>query len=446
MTPLVITSYGRNTLRRLRSELRIIDPSAAPRLAAAWELDPVSPTPTLLDDDLPDLSLADLVAVSALPAAAVLCALHDVAATLEAVHDSGLAHGDLRASTVYVLPDGRAALAQPDAPRVLKRNGRGRARQDDSHAFAVLAAELLTAPPVAAATVLEDALQVDVGRRPVPRALMEALDEIPAEDWPSNNLQRRATERLATQPITQPINRPINRPIAGSPVDLSGATIPRPRVAAAPVIRLGSWPDSMPATFSAPAAPAAAVAAVAAPSPGRFIPDGVEERQRQRPPRRERSVFQRVMEPLVVLLGLATVFTGGAAGASLLFAPTPPSGDPAAEPPHVRRISLSVTPPQALCPYAALHITATIVADGGPGELELRWRLPDGITAQPQSLAFDGGRRVLRTAIDLTLTGREQLLGEVIAVVSPAGARASAPIRYLCRSTVKKDKDRSSAV
>ena len=129
-----------------------------------------------------------------LPAAAVLCALRDVAATLEAVHDSGLVHGDLRASTVYVLPDGRAALARPDAPRAAKRNGRGRARQDDSHAFAVLAAELLTSPPEAAATVLEDALQVDLCRRPVPHALVAALDEIPAEDWPSNDLQRRATE------------------------------------------------------------------------------------------------------------------------------------------------------------------------------------------------------------------------------------------------------------
>ena len=80
---------------------------------------------------------------------------------------------------------------------------------------------------------------------------------------------------------------------------------------------------------------------------------------------------------------------------------------------------MSVTPPQALCPHAALHITATIVADGGPGELELRWRLPDGSTADSQTFAFDGGRRVLRAAIDLTLTGREQLLGEVVAVVGP---------------------------
>ncbi len=402
MTPLVITAYGRNTLRRLRSELLLIDPSATPRLAAAWELDPVSPTPNLVTGDLPDISLADLAAVSALPAAAVLCALDDVAATLDAAHGSGLAHGELRASTVYVLPDGRAALAQPEAARAVKRNGRGRARQEDCHAFVTLAAELLTGAPEAAATVLEDALKVDISRRPVPRALMDALDEIPAEDWPTNNLQR-------------------------------------PRADAAPVIRLGSWPASMPATFSTlPDAPAAAAA-----SPVRFIPDGVEERQRQQPPHRDRSLLRRLMEPLVVLVGLATVAAGGAGGAFLLLSPSSSAGDPGATRPQVRRVALSITPPQAQCPRAAMHVAATIVISGGAGEVVVRWRLPDGSLADTQSFSVYDGQRSVRAAFDMTFAGTDPVLGNVVAIVSPGGMRASAPIRYVCPSSNRKGFEQS---
>ncbi len=260
--------------------------------------------------------------------------------------------------------------------------------------------------PGPAATAIKRALSISERRRPLPHALMAALDAIPAEDWPSNGLHRPAplpkVERSAV--ITHTIT-PLKRP--------------DPRVS-----------RRQPAPIE--------------PAPMELAPVEV----RILPPPVKRSRVRRFVGPFVLLLGLTTVFTGGAAGTSLLFAPAPSSGDPSAEPPHVRRISLSVTPPQALCPYAALHITATIVADGGPGELELQWRLPDGSTADSQSLAFDGGRRVLRAAIDLTLTGHEQLIGKVVAVVGPAGARASAPIRYLCRSAVEKDKgkDRSSSI
>lgn len=399
MTDLAVTSYGRTTLRRLRSELLVIDPSATPRLGAAWELDPVSPSPTLVTGDLPDVSLADLMAVSALPAAAVLCALDDVAATLDAAHASGLAHGALQASAIYVLPDGRTALARPEAPPTIKRNGRGRARRDDFHAFAVLAAELLTDPPEAAAAVLQDVLKGDIGRRPVPRALVAALEEIPAEDWPSTNVQRAKV---------------------------------------VPVIRLGSWPASMPATFSAPAP---APATVDPPPLVRFIPDGVEERQRQQPPHRDRSMVRRFMEPFVVLVGFATVAAGAAGGAFLLLSPSSSAGDSGATRPEVRRVALSITPPQAQCPQAAMHVAATIAIAGGEGDLVVRWRLPDGSTAESQTLKIDDGQESARAAIDMSFAGTDPVLGNVVAIVSPGGMRASAPIRYLCPSS---DREESS--
>lgn len=423
MTVLEITSFGCNTLRRLRRELRIIDPTAMPDLAPAYELDRFALTPTLVAADLPDVTLDDLVSISPLPAAAALHALQDVADTLEAMHDGGLVHGDLRPASVLVLPDGRAALTRPEAPEPAPGTDRDPGRRADAHDFAILAFELLTgvhplAPegavamasslpmlPPAAANVLELALTVEPDRRPFPHALMVALDAIPAEEWPTNGLHRPAPMPKRPKPLR--LAPPVEPPVEIAVVEAEAPDEPKP---------------------------VEPIAVEPKPIQVRIIP----------PPVR-RSVFRRVLGPFVILLGLTTVFSGGAAGAWLLFAPSPSAGDPAAQPPHVRRVSLSVTPPQALCPYAAMHVTATIVTDGGPGELELRWRLPDGSTADTESFAVDGGRRVLRAAFDLTLTGREQLLGEVIAVVG--GTRASVPIRYLCPGAVKEQKkDRARAV
>jgi hypothetical protein len=164
--------------------------------------------------------------------------------------------------------------------------------------------------------------------------------------------------------------------------------------------------------------------------------------------RPKRSLFRRILGPFIILVGLLTVTAGGGAGAWLLFTPATSVGDPGtAAPPHVRRVSITVTPPQAQCPRASMHVSATIIADGGPGQVELRWRLPDGSATDHDTFSVDGGRTILRAAIDLTLTGSDRLRGKVVAVVGPNGARASAPIRYLCPSApTKKHPDRSRAM
>ncbi|PWN02048.1 hypothetical protein DJ010_16095 [Nocardioides silvaticus] len=405
-----ITSSGRETLRRLRSASRHAD-RPTPDPVAAWELDPDGTTPTLRTDDLPALTLADLVATSPLPAVAALSALRDVAATLDAVYATGVGHGDLRPATVLVLPDGRAALARPDAPPTVKRNGRGRARQEDNHAFAELAAALLTDPPGAAAAVLADALEGDLSRRPAPHALLESLAEVPTESWTSTLRPLVEVERLDPEPLEpEPLERP-------------------------EVIRLGSWPASMPATFAAPPEPAV---------PLRFIPDGVEERQRQRPPTRDRTLVRKVMEPFVVLAGFVLVAAGAGGGAFLLLSPSSSAGDPGATTPQVRRAAVSVTPPHAQCPHASMHVAITIVVDGGEGDLQVRWRLPDGRVAHSQTVSVDDGDDTLRAAFDLTFAGNDSVVGDVVAIISPVGVRASAPIRYVC-PTERRNPDRATA-
>ena len=399
-----ITSSGRETLRRLGSASHRAD-RPTPEPIAAWALDDGDPTPTLRTDDLPAVTLADLVATSPLPAVAALSALRNVAATLDAVYATGVGHGDLRPATVLVLPDGRAALARPDAPPAVKRNGRGRARQEDNHAFAELAAALLADPPEAAAAVLADALRGDLSRRPAPHTLLESLAEVPAEAWTST-----LRPLVAVEPERSELERPA-------------------------VIRLGSWPASMPATFAAPPEPAVALP---------FIPDGVEERQRQRAPRRDRTLVRRVMEPFVVLAGFVLVAAGAGGGAFLLLSPSSSAGDPGATTPQVRRASVSVTPPHAQCPQASMHVAISIVVDGGEGDLQVRWRLPDGRVAHSQTVSVDDGDDTLRAAFDLTFAGNDSVVGDVVAIISPVDVRASAPIRYVCPSERRKP-DRATA-
>lgn len=417
MTHHEITSRGRTAVRRLWSEPAVDDAPDVTRLVPAWEVDPDAATPLLVAGERPEVSVADLVATSALPAAAAMSVLADVAAVLELVHASGVAHGDLRRDTVLVLPDGRAALSRPEAPRRLKRNGRGRARQEDHHGFAALAADLLTDPPAAAAAVIDDALKGDIGRRPEPRALLAELTRIPAAAW--------ATETPA------PTRKPADRP---APVIRLGSWPPwLPATGPVPVIRLGSWPDSMPATYPPPLETLP------------FIPEGVEERQRAHRPRRQRSLPRRVMEPFVVLVGMATVVAGAAGGAFLLLSPSSSAGDPGVGPPQVRRVFVSVTPPRAQCPRASMHVATTILLDGGEGKLQVRWRLPDGSLAETQSVSVRAGDSTVRAAMDLTFAGSDNIVGDIVAVVGQDGVRASAPVRYVCPDRKRKPRQSRGA-
>jgi len=429
MTVLEITTYGCNTLRRLRREARIVNPTAVPQLAPAYELDRCSQTAALLTEYLPDVTLDDLVSISPLPAAAALHALQDVAETLDAMHECGLVHGDLRPAAVFILPDGRAALARPDQTPPAVGTIQEAAWRADAHDFAILAFELLTGVhpldrsntrslvtavpdlPARAVRVLDRALTADPDRRPLPLELMASLDAIPPEEWPSNRLRRTTSEPIAEEPFAiepvaiEPVaEEPIAEPVAEEPVAVQPVVVEPERPAPAQIVV-------------------------------RIVP-----------PPTTRSLVRRIIGPFVILLGLATVLAGGGGGAWLLFTPGASADGEAAAPPQVRRVSISVTPPQAQCPRASLHFVATIVTDGAAGDIEVRWRLPDGSTADTQSYSLDARQTIFRAALDLTLTGADQLRGNVVAVVSPAGATGSVPIRYLCPSAQKQHKGKSRAL
>ena len=150
------------------------------------------------------------------------------------------------------------------------------------------------------------------------------------------------------------------------------------------------------------------------------------------------------MEPFVVLLGLATVAAGGAGGALLLLSPSSSAGDSgAAAAAGTPGLAVDHPAPGAVPTRGDARRRDDRDLDGGEGELVVRWRLPDGSLADTQSLRSTTDRRSMRAAIDLTFTGTDPVLGDVVAIVSPAGMRASAPIRYLCPSSSRKGADRS---
>lgn len=414
MTVLEITDYGRNTLRRRRLEARLLDAYIQPSLAPAYELDRGATTATLVTELLPDITIDHLVGISPLPAAAALYALRDVAGTLHAMHECGLVHGDLRAAGVLILPDGRAALARPDTAPPASGTSRGSAVQADSYGFAVLAFELLTAIhpldpsdatamtaclgmlPRRAATVLRRALTAAPARRPLPLDLVDLLEGVPAERWASNQLR----PVLATPPPPPPPSPPPASPEAA---------------VATPEVQPLAPPDEVVAVPVAPP-PAPPVPEVAVPIA---------------PPLRRKSLGRRIFERGVVLVGLLTVAGAGGAGAWLLFTPASTAGDPV-PPPQVRRVSLTITPPQVTCPHATLHFATRIETDGGTGPLEVRLRLPDGTIADTETVMADPDQTVLSTSYDLTLSGRRHVLGPVTAIVSPGGARDVARMRYAC--------------
>ncbi|KAA1428460.1 hypothetical protein [Nocardioides antri] len=425
MSLLEITTYGRNTLRRRRQEARLVAATPFPGLARACERDPLSPTASLVTEYVPDVSLDDLVSIAPLPAAAALHALQDVAGTLDAMHECGLVHGDLRPATVYVLPDGRSALAHPGEMPPASATRQETARRNDAHAFAMLAFELLTgdhphdvqtaiarAPslptlPRAAALALKRALTATPARRPRPLELVATLDTIPAEDWPTNRLRRAAVVPLPAEP---PVARRPEAPDAerwapregGAPVEAE----------AEPEVEVGV--ETEPVALRPPTATSPVVV--------RIVPAQ---------PRKRR--LRRFFEMFVIILGLATVLAGGGVGAWLLFAPpTASAGDDASGRLEVQGIALTVTPPQVHCPRASLHLTAAISIEGGAGELELQWRLPNGSIAETDRFSVDDGEETVHAALDLTLRGKEQVIDEVVAVVSPGDAQATIPLRYLC--------------
>ncbi len=457
MGGLYVISTGRNALRRLRREARLLA-DAEPAVARAYDLDPMADTATLVMEYVPGVTLDDLVAVSTLPAAAALDALRDVAETLRAMHESGLVHGNLGPSAIYVLPDGHAALGEPG--EVPPGIGTLTPPDEDAYDFAVLAFELLTGLhpldprtvisatrghtdlPAAAAAVLEQALTSTGSATPAPHDLVAALDAVPVEDWPR---RQTTTPPRDLSPRTHLVWPPQTPMWAGSleegtidilvePAPPSDRVAPGAPVTRAPVIDLE-------ATLAPVLEPVVERTLVVEPID---LPPVVEL---ERTPDLEllpvlddlspnswrpvkRGIVRRI-GPFFAILCMLGVVAAGGYGGSIVFADGAPRLSPLPVAVQVQDVSMTVSPFQAYCPRADLHLVASIATGGGVGDVRVTWQLPDGTTPS-QTVTVKPGQRLVQASLDITMKGRIALEGKAVATVQPSGLSATVPIRYLC--------------
>lgn len=456
MGGLYVISTGRNALRRLRREARLLA-DTEPAVARAYDLDPMADTATLVMEYVPGVTLDDLVAVSTLPAAAALDALRDVAETLRAMHESGLVHGNIGPAAIYVLPDGHAALGEPG--EVPPGIGTLTPPDEDAYDFAVLAFELLTGLhpldprtvisatrghtdlPAAAAAVLEQALTSTGTAIPAPHDLVASLDAVTFEDWGRHT----TTPPPDLSPRTHLAWPPLKPMWVGSledgtiellvePAPPSDHVAPGAPATRAPVINLE-------ATLALVLEPVVEQTLVVEPID---LPPVVEI---ERTPDLEllpvldelspdswrpvkRGIVRRV-GPFFAILCLLGVIGAGGYGGSVVFAGGAPRLGPMPVAVQVQDVSMTVSPFQAYCPRADLHLVASIATDGGVGDVRVTWRLPDGTTPE-QTVTVKPGQRLVQASLDIAMKGRIALDGKAVATVHPSGLSATVPIRYLC--------------
>ncbi|HYG94697.1 MAG TPA: hypothetical protein VD859_14025 [Nocardioides sp.] len=412
MSGLDIDSFGRRTLQRRRRLARLLAAGPAPTLVRAYDLDRGG---RLVAEYVPRVTLEDLLAVAPLPAAAALDALRDVAEELRGIAtERGEAHGDVKPWNVVVLPDGHATIVDP---KLAGEAVTGATRRGDAYWFAVLACEVLTGtrpidrqdadclmeraglPADARAAVLRG-LAAHPQRRPFPHTLVAALARVPDEAWPGGRREPSAVEPVAVEAlVTEPA--PELAPVAAEPAPEAP---PEPEAAQeAEVV------DPAP---SAGADPEAAVVV--------------------RPPGRPRRSLLRRLGPYVVTLGVALVLAGVAGGAWLLRLDAQAGDGPG--PVRAQEVALRITPPHTTCPLARVHLSATIVTNGRPGTLTVRWSLPGGTRVPVRTVSVPEGQRTATVTMDVSVTGDQRLRGPAVAVVRPGGARASTPFVFACAS------------
>ncbi|MFF5265104.1 hypothetical protein ACFY4C_39990 [Actinomadura viridis] len=188
---------------RLRREIAAGQRLRGPFLAAVVDGHAEGALPWVATEYVPGPSLARAVdELGPLPVAAVRVLLGAVARALQAVHDTGAAHGGLTASTVLLAEDGPrlAVSVSPGGPGeaggpaddvyALGRVALFAATGRDAGAGAGAGAEPdLSGCPDELRELVGHCLAEDPDRRPAPAALIAALeDDPPWEGWPPQAL------------------------------------------------------------------------------------------------------------------------------------------------------------------------------------------------------------------------------------------------------------------
>ncbi len=439
-----------DTMARFVREARVLAATNVPSVVRVYDLDTSGDPAYLAMEYVPGVTLWDLMELAPLPPRQALPILRDVAQALRVMGARGLVHRDIKPSNVFVLPDGSAKLGDFGLARPMLADGGFRTTgapagtpayfppevssgeaeatlESDAYSFAVMVYEVLagarpinaldaislitahwTQPPTPVtdvmpgfppvpADLLMRALAKQPAGRPLPHDLMDALDAVPAEQWPTN---ARPMVPVPGTPSVDHAYEDVVGAVTGGADGGPGAPASAPVTVAA----------SMTGATRAPVTVAS------------FTPSVPPPTLRDERPHRNLLPWAAAVLALTVAAVLVAWWVLGRDEA-----PTPVAG-----PLKVVTVAAVADPPTARCPRADVHVVATIATNGLAGMVSASWTLADGSSGPHQSFSVDEGLKEVVARLDVTLTGTKPLDGEIRVVVEPSGLDATAPVHYRC--------------
>jgi len=123
--------------RRLRQEARALSRLLHPNIATLFDLDSADGVDFLVMEYVPGHTLARLLAAGALPESRARAIALEVAEALEAAHEQGVIHRDLKPGNVILNPRGRAKVLDFGLARLQRAGGTTRSVGASEHAGAV---------------------------------------------------------------------------------------------------------------------------------------------------------------------------------------------------------------------------------------------------------------------------------------------------------------------
>jgi serine/threonine protein kinase len=267
------------SLDRFVREAKLLAITEAPSVVRVYDLIRFDGHVQLVMEYAPGQSLSDLIAGGPLPASEALVILRDVANALSVATTRGITHRDVKPGNVFVLPDGHAKLGDfglarlTTDPAIFRTAGPGAMgtpayfppelgqglsepdERSDAYSFAVMAYEMLTGKlpfeaenlialvtahwrldptdpathlpgfPDAGTKALISGLAKDPAVRASPTALVDALERVRADQWPT--VMRSTVEKRIgrSDPTVLGIGGPEG---FGTPAKTSGRPSPQP--------------------------------------------------------------------------------------------------------------------------------------------------------------------------------------------------------------------------
>jgi serine/threonine-protein kinase len=263
-------------VERFRREARVLAATECPEVVKIYDLSQVGNVAQIVMEYVPGQPLAEILESGPLPGREALVVLRDVASALAFAAARGVVHRDVKPGNVFVLPSGRAKLGDfglariAADPSLFRTTGapamgtpayfppevsQGVAEPDvrsDAYSFAVMAYETLTGHlpfrgddivslitahwtqsppdpasvmpgfPASASVALLSGLDKTPAKRLLPAQLVQALERVPAQSWPT----------VAARPVAaKGLGRPSDPTVRGH----LGPDVSTPRPAAAPM-------------------------------------------------------------------------------------------------------------------------------------------------------------------------------------------------------------------